>query len=142
MGAIQKHVQFGAASGTRTRCRPSSIFNGLAGSSPLKRKSSRREPDSKKRSVAPGARKLIHDFSPNVSDRPVSEISISPPDSLFFGAIFRFSSQAISQPCGAGPKEKRFVSAKFGENLPSLLSAAIEPSRKSSASCGDEDFVA
>src|ERR1700733_13957487 len=142
MGAIQKHVQFGAASVTRTRCQPSSIFNVLAGSSPLKRKSSRREPDSKKRSVAPGARKLITDSNPNVSDCPESEFSAIPPASLFFGATFRFSSQAISQPCGAGPKEKRFVSAKFGEDLPSLASAAMEPSRKSSASCGEDDFAA
>src|ERR1700722_4972062 len=142
MGAIQKHALLGAASVTRTRCQPSSIFKVLAGSSPLKRKSSRREPDSKKRSLAPGARKLITDSSPKTSDCPGNEWSPAPAASPFFGDTLRFSSQAISQPCGAGPKEKRFVSMKFGENLPSLLSAAIAPSRKSSASCGDEDFVA
>src|SRR5271156_173646 len=129
------------------------------GSSPLKRRHSLREldswkfesrvRDSKKRSSASGARKLITDSMPIAMDWPgehLSEICGSAASfswALAFGKGNSLSvpSQESSQPCGAGPREKRLVRMKFGEVPPSIVSAPMRPSRKSSTSCGEEDVT-
>src|SRR5271154_7253262 len=141
MGAIQKLRALEAVRVTRTRCQPSSTRITGLGNSPLKRRFSLRVPDSKKRSSAVGARKLMTDSMPMTTEPATGDASaggVASGISCTLRESFSDISQETSQPCGAGPNEKLLVRMKFGDVAAFFVSAEIPPSRTSSASCGEE----